>query len=279
MFDTILPLIGKRSLHDEYEDPKKQTENKLHHSNVKDTPLPFDWNKHHSRFKRQLEADCSPDGSQYVLFLLDTSGSIGYRAFERMKTAISNLTALFCKPVKIAVLTFDHTLKLEFCFNCFGSDLFGRSAARKAIRHIPYRGGGTHTAAATLCACQKLLRPDCGLPEDANCIDVVYITDGHSNDPNRKVCNKVKCLHNHDQYFDHINTYAIGINNYNENEMQCIAHSSNVNSVFQFKDFDDFEYAIRVIITRLFATVNDSENHSPESLPASPKYDCANRDG
>ena len=102
-------------------------------------------------------------------------------------------------------MTFDHKYFPEFCFDCYGNTRDGRAAIANAILSINYnRNYGiqyTHTAGAIDCVCDVLLTESCGLDPAANCIDVVFITDGLSNDPNRDVCTESRppnmlCLHN-----------------------------------------------------------------------------------
>ena len=210
-------------------------------------PIPFKWSEHHKRFRRQNS--CSGQ-NQYVLFLLDTSGSIGLDNFVKMREAVATLSTLFCKPVQIAVMTFGNTFKLEFCFNCFdSSDRNSRIARFNAIRNIPYRGGATYTGGAARCVCDELLDPSCGLPSDASCIDVIFITDGRSNDPSLQICDEVKCIHDHMRYAT-INTHSIGIANANQAELGCIEKTDGVNSAFDYDSFEEFEDAIENIIKR-----------------------------
>ena len=97
----------------------------------------------------------------------------------------------------------------------------------------------------------------------ATCTDVVYITDGNSNDPTLQVCDEVNCLHNH---LNGVNTYAIGIgDNVDQAEIDCIAQSSDIFSTFRFDNFGEFEAAIWNITQRLI----DNSN----------QYSCANSDG
>ena len=205
------------------------------------------------RFRRQFSLyptkDCYPDDAHYILFLLDTSGSIRERNFKNITSTLSRLVELFCKPVKIAVMTFNHEFNLEFCFNCYDSDCSGRTSAAQAIENIVYRNGWTHTGGATKCACNVLLKESCGLDPAANCISVVYITDGLSNDPTLKVCNETKCLHNR---FG-VTTSAIGIQNFDENELKCIAETSDSTSIFRFGSFEDFVRVITDAVDRLFS--------------------------
>ena len=251
--------VGKRSIHREFRPAKRSSEIK-EPARLPEDPIPYDRKEHGARFRRAL---CQPNGDQYILFLLDISGSIGSTAFTQVTTAISNLVSLFCSPPRIAVMTFDHQFNLEFCFDCFGTDGVGRFETAQAIRNIPYRGGLTYTGGATRCACDELLTPGCGMHPFATCTDVVYITDGKSNDPTLQVCDEVQCLHNH---LNGVNTYAIGIGGYvDQAEIDCIAQSSDIFSTFRFEDFNDFEAAIENIIQKLIDNSNE--------------YSCTNSDG
>ena len=175
-----------------------------------------------------------------------------------MTAALGLLVPLFCKPIKIAVMTFDHKFYVEFCFDCFDNTCGGRVAAGNAISSIPYNRPGntgiryTHTGGATQCICDFVLKPTCGLHRRASCIDVVYITDGRSNDPNRDVCKVVKCLHNRRG----VNTYAIGIGRAYQPELECII-DDDINQgafhLFNFDSFTEFEeilYQIIYILTQ-----------------------------
>ena len=189
-----------------------------------------------------------------ILFVLDTSGSIGRGSFTIMTTAVSTLVTLFCVPTQFAVMTFDSRLGLEFCFNCFDNSLNGRRAAGQAISNSMYCGGFTRTGEAARCVCSELLdRFKCGLWLDS-CIDVVFITDGKSNG-NLPVCREVQCLHNHPSRY--INTYAIGINNYNAAEIRCISsYSNSEQTVFGFESFNAFVGYLNNVTARLLLPVN-----------------------
>jgi uncharacterized protein with von Willebrand factor type A (vWA) domain len=170
-------------------------------------PIPFDWFEHGSRFRQRCQAQCD-NRVQNVLFVLDTSGSIGSDQFDKVKIAVANLTTLFCKQVQFALITFGSTVNLEFCFNCFQNTYSGRRKAKSAIESAPYRGGWTRTGGTARCICEDLIHSSCGIDPTLSpaCLDVVFITDGKSNDPNLDVCQEVRCLHN--RYG--VNTYAIG---------------------------------------------------------------------
>ena len=216
-------------------------------------PIEFDMFEHGERYRRSYGSRCRPNDIQHILFVLDTSTSIGRRNFDRVTAALSKLVVLFCKPIKVAVMTFDHEFYVEFCFDCFDNTCAGRVAAGDAVRSIPYYRPGssgvrfTHTGGATQCICDYVLTSSCGIYSSANCIDVVYITDGRSNDPRLNVCKVVKCLHNQRR----VNTYAIGIARADPVELQCIIDddiNQNVFHLFNFDSFDDFEDTIDTLI-------------------------------
>ena len=156
------------------------------------------------------------------------------------------------------MLTFNQEYYSEFCFDCFDNTCTGRQDAGKAISSINYRSGWTHTAGAAQCVCDVILTPSCGLDPTANCINVVFITDGRSNDPTRDVCSDIQCVHNR---FG-VNTYAIGITDHvDQNELECItnnSHNPGEFHLFNFQSFKEFEDTLDEIVTVL--THADADN-------------------
>ena len=238
---------GRRSIDQEervdleeatFSDEEDKRSQKLVPKNSGMNPRPFVWENDHIRFRRMHKNQyCAPTDVHYILFLLDTSGSIGRDTFNRMTKAIGDISHYFCKQVQVALMTFSHDIHLEFCFNCHDNDPQGRAKLNQTIQNIQYRGGMTHTAGAARCACSHVLQSRCGLPINAGCLDVVFITDGNSNDPSLQICDEVRCLHRHAR-----NTFAMGIGNTNPTEINCIAEAtSNQFNIFGFRDFDEFE--------------------------------------
>ncbi len=221
-----------------------------------EAPIPFEWEEHGPRLRRQTQR-CSSNEVQNVLFVFDSSGSIGSANYQRMKDAVGKLVPLFCKKVLFAMVTFSSDINLEFCFDCFENTYSGRETAKNAISNAKYLASQTKTGAATKCICDQLLEPSCGL-KNKNCLDVVYITDGRSNDNQYRICNEIQCLHRHSG----INTYAIGINNYNQAELDCISDSSNSASAFQYESFDEFEESIEKVIDRLVGSILNGNQYS-----------------
>ena len=225
------------------------------HPNV--TPEPYNLddqlkeiNKPHHR-RRRMSTCCNDD--RYVLFVLDTSGSIGRTTFTKMVKSLSDLVPVFCKNTRIAAMTFGTHIYHEFCFDCFENDDIYRTNLKEAVSSIPFHSGTTHTGRALKCACDEILSTKCGLPSEEyykNCsapIDVVVITDGHSNGP-LDVCETAKCLRKQDVY--DVNTFAIGVDNFDQTEMDCIVDKKdyNAHNIFYVDDFTEFQKIINDIL-------------------------------
>ena len=160
-------------------------------------------------------------------------------------------------------------MNLEFCFDCFENTFDGRRKVSEAINNAKFQGDGTNTAGTARCICEEVLQGSCGITADAECLDVVFITDGKSNDPKLEICDEICCLHSR---FG-VNTYAIGINSgagftpsYNRTELECISNFSDLTSVFEFDSFESFEASIANIVDRLL-----------DALPQDPAS-CVRRD-
>ena len=209
---------------------------------------------HHRR--RRMSSTCN---DRYLLFMLDTSASIGRNTFTRMVSNLSELVPLFCRNTKIAAMTFGSHSYHEFCFKC---PVNNNEQIQAAIKGITYHSGWTHTGEAVKCACDNILTVPCGLPNNksySECpapIDVVIITDGKSNG-NLDVCEEAKCLHNHSFY--NISTFSIGIGNYNTAELNCIEDGDDDNGhVFDFDDFNELEELIQIVFDYLTTPINST---------------------
>ena len=197
---------------------------------LKEKPVPFDINLHGNRYRRQ--DTCT---HQYVLFLLDTSGSIGKETFCKTNCALGNLVQWFCNPVSLAVMTFDHNCHKEFCFNAFDNDCTGRNNTKSAMRNIGYRGGLTYISEAVDCAFDEMLQRRCGFSGDYNCLSIVTITDGRSNGRSDvcRIIERYRRLYN-------VKTYSIGIGNTNQTELECLASEPHRLHLFQYPDYNTF---------------------------------------
>jgi len=228
-------------------------------------PMLFNLDERMSGVREHQRRRRSTCDDRYLLFMLDTSGSIGKSIFDRMVNTLSQLVPLFCDNTKVAAMTFGTNIYHEFCFDCYDSN-----QVRTAISSIPYKSGLTHTGRAIKCACDEILTIPCGLPsrdEYRNCpapIDVIVITDGHSNGP-LNVCNEAKCLH--DQSFYDVNTFTIGVKNYDQDELDCIVDQNDLNSnhIFNLEDFDELEDFLQRVITFLSTPIDPTRPYDPNN--------------
>jgi Mg-chelatase subunit ChlD len=250
-------LRNRRSVREVMKKPRiRRQHSTIEPEPLKPPPIPFDIHEHGAYYRRQQDR-CGPEDTRYVLFMLDTSGSISRDEFNQMIHQLSRLTFYFCRAIKVAVMTFNHEYYIEFCFGCHEStNCSGREQLRDIMRTIQYRGGFTHTAGAAQCACNYVLSDECGFDESNACIDVVVVTDGHSNDPSLKVCEEIQCLRNASHLQNaQVNTFVMGISDeINNDEIKCIADVSIKAEdwhVFNFTDFYDFQDTLNMIITGL----------------------------
>ena len=218
------------------------------HSNA--DPIPFDMFEHSSRLRSYT---CDDQSTQHVLFVLDISNSLGKQNLNAIKATLSNLTTLFCKQVKFALITFGSRVYRESCFNCFDNTLEERAKVFQTLTNV-HEGGRRKTGLAARCICEEILQTTCGIDAYPECLDVVFITDGKSKDRNLDICDEIHCLHSRLG----VDTYAIGINSgsgstpsYSLDELDCITNYGDLTSPFEFKSFDDFESAIQSVSQKL----------------------------
>ena len=226
--------------------------------NNNSTPRPFNLEEQLSIIKKMhRHRRQTTKKERYLLFILDTSGSIGRDNFNELLDVLSEFIPYFCEEIKVAVMTFGNIMKQEICFNCQQDD---REKVKIAIKSIEYRDGlRTRTGTAVECACSHMLSNAshvCGFynynkksdPEQIDMdrqvtnldhpkTDVIFITDGHSNEgPDPCGSEVTACF----QEIPNINVFAIGIgNDIRLQELDCIVgNQTNVKSVFSFTSFD-----------------------------------------
>ena len=229
-------------------------------SQPKSLSIPFNAVEHRARNRRMATTGCNH--LQHLLFVLDTSGSIGKEDFDTVTSLLGNIVPLFCSRIRIAVMTFDHEYYIEFCFKKYQNDDVGRTQAGCAISSIPYvHPGQTHTAGAVKCICNYILDPDiCGLDMTCNDVKVVFFTDGQANDRTRDVCTEISCLHNDLS----VDTLVISVGDPDHIRLNCMRDkkvSLDEYPIFNFGDFQELEEEFNTILATLFD-------------PNTPKYNC-----
>ena len=124
-----------------------------------------------------LDNGCSTKVAD-VVFALDTSGSIWETDFVQQLDFVKAVVKEFPigeDKVRIGLITFGTKVHHQFHLNKFVS----KSSILKAIEHVKYVGGGTHTARAIAHARSIMFKKDNGGREGVAKI-LVVITDGFS---------------------------------------------------------------------------------------------------
>jgi len=191
----------------------------------------FDLDGHLSTIKSHRNKRSANSRRRYVLFILDSSGSIGSSGFTMMKEVLTNLLPLFCGNTLFGVMSYGSRLERDICFNCDQTDRFKLYQALRSV--VFHNGGVTRSGDAIQCACDYMLSRSCGYFNERNSItDVIFLTDGQSNS-GKDVCVAAKC------FADGVNVVPIGVgNNIDFDELECIegnngaaGHIFDVNSI------------------------------------------------
>ena len=212
--------------------------------------MPFDLKEYLSDINIHRQRRRSEAVKRYVLFVLDTSGSIRDDNFKKMLHVVSELVPLFCGNISFAIMTFGNIIKQEICFDCRMKD----NDIAPFIQSIVYRDGSkTRTGKAAKCACTEMLTSNCGyeIPRGSHIFtDVIFITDGYSNG-DLDVCKETECfeqdIKNHynslsrDTILD-MYVFAIGIGRPKYEELSCIVGNlTTLRSEFSVGSFYEFE--------------------------------------
>ena len=202
-------------------------------------PMPFDLNKELSHIKtHRQKREGTNKKDKYVLYIMDSSGSIGSTNFKDMRNIMAQFSLFYCKGTKIAAMSYSTYVYKNYCFNCDQKNIVTRY---NAIKAIPFHARLTASGDAIQCACDHMLNSPCGFPtteskKKASEITVVFITDGYSN-RGKNVCTAAKCWSS----FYNINVFPIGIGNgVNYRELDCIKGGiANGANPFNLRDFKE----------------------------------------
>ena len=212
-------------------------------------PNPFDFDGHLSAITTHRNKRQANSKKRYVLFILDSSRSIGSAQFTLMKEVLSDLLPLFCGNALFGVMSYGAKLERDICFNCDQTD---RGKLYQALRSIKYhKGGFTRSGDAIRCACDYMLSRSCGYFNEPNSItDVIFLTDGHSN-RGENVCSATNCI------ADGVNVISIGVGNkIDYDELECIEGDNGASShIFDVKDLA----GLKDLLAAVFKFLGDNQ--------------------
>ena len=238
MEEAAATLVGKKSHSEQLDDTS--------------TPETIDLEEYLSTVKAHRRRRQIPGQERFVLFILDTSGSIGATEFKKATDAVADLVPLLCNA-KVAVMTYSTYVYREICYNCYQDSVI---KLRNAIRSIKYRGGVTASGDAIRCACDYMLNSPCKFTRNIinpPKVDVIFLTDGRSN-TGEDVCTATECL----STITNVDVFPISIgNNTDWLELDCIrGRNGNLLDVLSVVDLDALLNLIRDSIINL---INDAD--------------------
>ncbi len=209
--------------------------------------------------RRDPQAPCT---NRSVLFVLDSSYSVGYDLFKDVSISLSHLVEHLCGDVQFGLLKFSSGAYLEFCFDCYSND--ERDKLRDRIINTEYRGQSSYTGYATLCANRFMFGESnsCGNHE-GRCVDIIFVTDGQSSDRAFvNVCDHVECLHRNPIISDRLKIYVLNIGMSAFEEARCITkHSKRRDGSLPVFNFDSIEDLIMELNNVVRLIVQDQQKH------------------
>ena len=161
---------------------------------------------------------CSVDSVLDVVFVIDTSGSIGFSNFQLIREFTANITTELIRNStrsSVGVILFDSNAHIQFSLQTYTS----LNSLLSAINNLPYSGGGTDTDEALTLLLSTAQNGVLGLRNDSFKVAIV-ITDGQSSSRTATLAAAAR-LHA-SNIFD---VYAVGIEGAYLPELQGIASS------------------------------------------------------
>ena len=171
---------------------------------------------------------CSSHLVKDVVFVIDTSGSIGSSRFQLIREFIANITAELIRNSPgsaVGVILFASSAHIQFNLQTHTR----LNSLLSAINNLPYSGGGTDTAEALQLLLSTAQNGVLGLRSDSSKVAIV-ITDGRSSSSSATL-SAAAALHA-SNIFD---VYAVGVDGADLTELQGIA--SNPEFVFFTSSF------------------------------------------
>lgn len=172
------------------------------------------------------ENECS---SNSVIFVIDTSFSIGPSRFQLIREFTASITSVLIRNSPrnaVGVILFGNIAYIQFNLQTYTT----LNELLYAIDRLPYDGGTTNTAAALNLLLSSARRGTLGIRDDSSSVAIV-ISDGESNNQSATL-SAAASLHA-SNLFD---VYAVGVDGANLTELEGIA--SNPEFVFYTSSFD-----------------------------------------
>ena len=161
---------------------------------------------------------CSNNSVLDVVFVIDTSGSIGSSRFQLIREFTADITSELIRNSprsSVGVILFASSAYIQFSLQTYTS----LNSLLSAINNLPYSGGGTDTAEALTLLLSTAQNGVLGLRNDSFKVAII-ITDGRSSNSSATLSAAAR-LHA-SNIFD---VYAVGVDGAYLPELQGIASS------------------------------------------------------
>ena len=161
---------------------------------------------------------CSGNSVLDVVFVIDTSGSIGSSHFQLIREFTANITTELIRNSpgsSVGVILFESNAHIQFSLLTYAN----LSLLLSAINNLPYSGGGTDTAEALTLLLSTAQNGILRLRSVSSKVAIV-ITDGHSSSSSATL-SAAAALHASNIFY----VYAVGVDGAYLPELQGIASS------------------------------------------------------
>ena len=186
-----------------------------------------------------------PSATRNVIFVVDSSASIGSSNYRRILNVLGEFASLLCGEVALGMVTYATVIDLEFCPTCLRSldEATYHTNIVNKIKSARYHAGSTKTGETVKCLSEKLLpSPDCVIKTKP--IQLVFLVDGPS-DGCIKASDAIASL---EARYPTLETYAIGMGNILSSGISDLLSTNfNPNNIFNVNDIDELEALIAQI--------------------------------
>ncbi|KAH0627287.1 hypothetical protein JD844_002810 [Phrynosoma platyrhinos] len=183
-----------------------------------------------SRQITQLFPACRKAILADIVFLVDSSASIGLENFQKVKnflyTLVSNLHVSH-DQIRIGLAQYNDEIFVEFLLNQYSL----KNDILEQIQNLPFRSGSTYTGAALNSIMEEYFIESAGSRAQENVPKVVILlTDGESNDDVKIPASKLRARG--------ISVYVVGVNVQDTAELKEIASRPFNKFLFSIDSFD-----------------------------------------
>ncbi|KAL5006010.1 hypothetical protein ScPMuIL_017168 [Solemya velum] len=183
--------------------------------------------KHYAGARCERGCDAVAD----VVFLIDSSGSVGHHDFRKVKDFVHNMVehlSIGKDNTRVSVATFSTRSSIAF----YLSDFYTKDAVQNAVSGVSYEYGNTNLAGGLKLVRHRILSRVHGDRAEVQNF-LVVVTDGLSNINPENTIPEANLLKKHGTHI-----YSIGVGAFDPWELQAIASKPSSANSFVIKDYN-----------------------------------------